>query len=537
MVGLQNATYKRQDGNSARVYNGCAPRRIAMKRSSAALAARSHWAKRAKSDCVDEVEVVKILQRSVSPIQILRCRSASTAQNENCVDLEEILGDSNLTETFQFNFNIDVEFFLSFVNESMLTEKRPITFICGTSLLNALSPEAKQFNLHEITVALPKFGSHHTKMMVNFFGHSSMEIIIMTANLTKLDFGGLTQMLWRSGQLQKGRTQSHQGKIFLKDMQKYLQRYNKSVTNELAQRLDEFDFSEINVELVASVPGTYTIDDKLDQEIYGYGSLLKVLKRNNLLLGAQEREHKVLAQVSSIAYPINSKGRDTSNIFTHLLCPLIFSRDTPFRLIEPGTSPSRSHQKMFNYRPQIVYPTTMEVASSSIGFLSGQALHFNYKRPALLKWQYGQNIKPYLYRWNSSETCASTGRETITPHSKLYAVDNGDDWKSIKWAMMGSHNLSKQAWGSRKGTKFATTNPNNYSVSSYELSILCFQQQKLLIPHYGSNTISSEALPINFPFRVPPVSYGSGDEAWSWQNDLGDMRDSQGISFDDLIKK
>ena len=169
MVGLQNATYKRQDGDSARVYNGCVPRRLAMKRSLAALVARSHWAKRAKSDCVDEVEVVKILKRLVSPIQILRCRSASTAQNENCVDLEEILGDSNLTETFQFNFNIDVEFFLSFVNESMLTEKRPITFICGTSLLNALSPEAKQFNLHEITVALPKFGSHHTKMIVNFF--------------------------------------------------------------------------------------------------------------------------------------------------------------------------------------------------------------------------------------------------------------------------------------------------------------------------------------------------------------------------------
>lgn len=509
-----------------------------MKRSLAALAARNHWSKKTKPEDTDEIEVVKILKQSTSPIHLISCRSASASQNDDTIDLEKIIGDPNLMETFQFNFNIDVEFFLTLVDDKMLIQRRPITFISGTPILDSLSPEAKQFNLQEVVVSLPRFGSHHTKMMINFIGHDTMEIIIMTANLTRLDFGGLTQMMWSSGHLKKGKTQTSQGKLFANDLRKYLHCYSDRRIKKLAERLDDFDFLEVHVELVASVPGCYSIVEEHDQNIYGYGSLLQVLKRNNLLLGAQDKEYKVLAEVSSIAYPINTKGEDTSNIFTHLLCPLVFSKDEPFKLIFPGMRSSQTHQKKYNYRPQIIYPTTGEVASSTMGFLSGQALHLSYKSPPVAERQYKQNIRPYLCHWNSTPADAgSTGRENVSPHVKLYAMDNGDNWKLLKWILMGSHNLSKQAWGSHKGAKFINNDPTNYNVLSYELGVLCFSQDKTLVPVYGRNIKSSNTTPIRLPFRVPPIPYSDSDVPWSQQNDLGGLQDSQGISYNTLTQR
>lgn len=73
----------------------------------------------------------------------------------------------------------------------------------------------------------------------------------------KIDFGGLTQMCWKSGRLHRsnGNISPERGARFQKDLKNYLFRYKKNPLRELGKSLDEYDFLPVNIELVASAPG------------------------------------------------------------------------------------------------------------------------------------------------------------------------------------------------------------------------------------------------------------------------------------------
>lgn len=449
--------------------------------------------------------------------------------NLDTVTVEELVGTKDLVQTYQFNFNVDLEYFLSFFHPDFLKSRGKITFITGSSILAAhpLRDFFKdKFDISEVVALLPnRFASHHSKMMVNFFDNDEVEIVIMTCNLTQLDFGGLTQAVWRSGRLSKGKTSTTLGKRFRLDLIRYLARYKLRATDVLLKKLEHLDFSSVDVELVASVPGTYSLDDlKPAGEAYGYAKLRQVLERNRLLLSEEKDHHNVLAQVTSIAYPYVSRKGQTSSIFTHLLCPLLFSNWK--RQLEPGAKSSQTHQKDFNYNPCIVFPTSKEIASSNFGFLSGSAVHFKYTTSAIHKQQFDQNIKPYLYKWSGD---LQTGREKVTPHVKYYACDNGDNWKTLKWVLVGSHNLSKQAWG----FPVAKSLGSSYQVDSYELSVFKPGGDQPLIPVYGSDVLpkGEKGIPVRFPFSVPPEKYGLSDQPWSAEVDFGKLKDRWGNTF------
>lgn len=448
------------------------------------------------------------------------------SNNLDTVTINELIGTSNLMETFQFNFNIDLEFFLTHLHPDFSKNKRSITFISGDSHLTS-HPLRKQienkFNISELVVPLPnRFASHHSKMMINFYSGSQLEVVIMTCNLTQLDFGGLTQAVWRSGKLHYGDTTANSGKRFKRDLCNYLKKYKIPRIDALVERLAKFNFNPVEVELVASAPGVYSFD-KLGtkDETYGYGKLRQVLHRNDLLIKNSKKVHNVLAQVTSIAYPYSSRKGDTASVFTHLLCPLMFTSWK--KQLEPGSAPSQEHQKEFNYKPHIVFPTAEEVATSNFGYLSGTAVHFKFSGSVIHQNQYTQNVKPYLCKWRTSSKL--TGRESVTPHVKYYACDNGDNWKSLKWVLVGSHNLSKQAWGYPQ----VKTHGQSYDVSSYELSVLVAGHKKGLVPVYAQDFSSDpNVTPVRFPFGLPPTKYGVDDKPWSAGEDYGLMKDRWG---------
>ena len=457
--------------------------------------------------------------------------------NKDTLLLEDLVGSRYLKETYQFNFSVDLEFFLMHLHPNMSRHQRKITFITGSRLLDtdALNQDItfikSKFNINEITADLPtRFGTHHTKMMINFYEDDTCEIIIMTCNLQKIDFGGLTQMCWKSGRLHRsnGRKTPERGARFQKDLKNYLFRYKKTPLRELGKSLDKYDFLPVNVELVASAPGFFNMAESTnDSEIYGYGKLHQVLRRNNLLIDNSKRETKynLLAQVSSISYPFATEKLNTASIFSHLLCPLIFSgmSKTSFELLKPGAALFKSHQSTHNYKPHILYPSAEDVANSNVGFASGQALHFKFTTTPTHRNQYEQNIKPYLYRWQSRSHADETGRENVIPHVKLYMCDNGDDWATLRWILMGSHNLSKQAWGAKNETKFTSSDPLVYKVSSYELGVLIPRNMNpsvdvRLKPVYGRDTLPEAQhnnIPIRLPFKLPPVKYKSTEKPWS----------------------
>lgn len=460
--------------------------------------------------------------------------------NKDTVLLSDMVGSEDLKETYQFNFSVDLDFFLMHLHPNMSKYLRKITFITGSRLLDAneltldIAFIKSKFNISELTADLPiRFGTHHTKMMINFYTDETCEIIIMTCNLQKIDFGGLTQMCWKSGRLNKssGGKTPKRGALFQKDLKSYLCRYKKKPLHDLSKYLDDYDFLPVNIELVASAPGFFNMAESTDEsEIYGYGKLYQVLKRSNLLIDNSKREAKynILAQVSSISYPFATEKLNTASIFSHLLCPLIVSGKSrvSFNLLKPGAELFKKHQNEHNYKPHILYPSAEDVANSNIGFASGQALHFKYTTTPTHRNQYEQNIKPYLYRWQSKSSKDETGRENVSPHVKLYMCDNGDDWSTLRWVLMGSHNLSKQAWGAKNGAKFTNGDPLIYQVSSYELSVLIpgnvnqnDNNSHILKPVYGSDTFPtgqrSTSVPLRMPFKLPPVKYQPSDMPWS----------------------
>ncbi|CUM50579.1 unnamed protein product [Debaryomyces fabryi] len=459
--------------------------------------------------------------------------------NKDTILLSDLVGSKDLKETYQFNFSVDLEFFLMHLHPDMSKYLRKITFITGSRLLDAnelildIAFIKSKFNISELTADLPiRFGTHHTKMMINFYTDETCEIVIMTCNLQKIDFGGLTQMCWKSGRLHKsnGIKTPKRGALFQKDLKNYLCRYKKKPLNELSKCIDEYDFLPVNVELIASAPGFFNMAEATDEsEIYGYGKLYQVLRRNNLLIDNSKRENKynVLAQVSSISYPFATEKLNTASIFSHLLCPLIFSgmSRVSFNSLKPGAELFKKNQNTHNYKPHILYPSVEDVANSNVGFASGQALHFKYTTTPTHRNQYEQNIKPYLYRWQSGSSKDETGRENVVPHVKLYMCDNGDDWSTLRWVLMGSHNLSKQAWGAKNGAKFTNGDPLIYQVSSYELGILIpgnvnqNKREHTLKPVYGSDTFPTgernNYIPLRMPFKLPPVKYQSSDRPWS----------------------
>lgn len=488
------------------------------------MAAASHWAKRAPDKAIPVPSVVpeytdtskrqKVLNSS--PIHLLHALAAPQQDaNTDAITIHSLLSTNELKETFQFNFAMDLELLLSLLPPQFVLSRGRLNLIVGDDIVLEYDPKLlDQYNISQTVVKLPRYGSHHTKMMINMFCDDTIEIVIMSSNITKVD-SIMTQMVWRSGLLSKGKTTEIRGLKFQDDMKNYLARYETTKLLKLLHKLQEYNFDPVKVVLIASTPGTYSLKDK---EIYGYGKLYNELKH------LDSRGCNILAQVSSIASPISQLKGQVSSLFTHLLCPLIVSRS----LLPPGTESCQSHQKRFNYKPWIIFPTAKDIASCSVGFGVGQLIHFNYTGNKRQVTQFN-DIKKYLCKWNTGNT---TGRERNPPHVKLYLCDNGDDFKTLKWALMGSHNLSKQAWGGGKGFG-AWFDINNYEVSSYELSVLVVPESGVLTPVYKSD-YSTSLNPIRMPFSLPPTKYTSDDQPWSTLVNFGDLKDTLGQTYEGM---
>lgn len=457
---------------------------------------------------------------------LLLLETPSQPQVQPTVSLESLMGSKDLLETFQFNFSVDFEFAMLHFHSNVSRFQTKVTFVLGSSILK--DPEAasiaRNFNVHEIIAPLPnKFASHHTKMMINFF-NDSVEVVIMTCNLTKLDVLGLGQMVWRSGRMKMLDLKTPVHSPFKDELQQYLKRYKAEALMHLATRLDQYDFRPITVELVASAPGKYNMArSQVSGGQCGYGRLHQILVKHNLLRHTSTGTANVLAQVTSIAYPFLSLAGKASSIFSHVLCPLITSsNEHGFEMLAPGPDLFAHHQAQHHYVPHIVYPTARQVAQSHVGFASGQALHFNYTKAETHRQQYLQNIKPYLRKYIGTGSA-----NTTMPHLKVITCDNADDWRTLRWVFMGSHNLSKQAWGMPNNYK--CRDPSQYTVDSYELGVVIFPPQgKKLVPWHSGKDCN---IKIAFPFKLPPESYSVHDEPWSMHRSYPGLFDRFGQEY------
>ena len=137
----------------------------------------------------------------------------------------------------------------------------------------------------------------------------------------------------------------------------------------------------------------------------------------------------------------------------------------------------------------LVWPTRKEVGGSLEGWAAGNAL------PG-----YTKNVsKPFLQKHYRKWAGTKYSRERAMPHCKMYCRSaaffrNSPERENLAWVVLGSHNLSKAAWGTLQ------KNETQLCIRSYELGVL-------LKP-------GNAVCPL--PFHMPPIPYTIGlDQPWT----------------------
>ncbi|OWB56911.1 hypothetical protein B5S28_g2829 [[Candida] boidinii] len=501
-------------------------------------------------------------KKFTSPIRMIKSENYEKLDptcNEDAVSLRDLIGSPDLISTYQFNMMIDCDFILPHINADPMN--LDIFVIHNGEDLN-LKPEHKlMFKITPVKMTVARYGSHHTKMMVNFYKDRTCQLVIHTMNLTEMDYHGQTQMCWISPRLHQLKLKSLNDEKntenqfinqpdFKIDFINYLKKYKKIEIDQLVQDVSMYDFTPIKAEFLSSAPGNYEINlenNNINNKeiLFGYGKLYQLFHKHKLTIDRvnSNKKTKFVAQVSSIAAPFDS---NSSNIFTHILNPIMV--DNKEIVLQPGLKSVHDAMLTHQYEPVLIWPTVDEVMNAMFGYLSGFALFFQKERKFnnfSYKNQY-EVIKNFFYRWSSKNKndLGLAGRKFVSPHVKTY-TSTSNEFENVNWFLLTSANLSKFAWGGptrgygSKGDARDKNTIHKYEIKSFEAGILIHPElYKIegeketnsvveLVPVFGSdelednfnniiNDIKGEAIrvPIRFPYDIPLTKYSQGDEPW-----------------------
>ncbi|KAG0680711.1 hypothetical protein C6P40_004715 [Pichia californica] len=466
------------------------------------------------------------------------CSEFAVDGDKDTVSLYDMVGSKDLLKTYQFNMLIDFEYLTKFVSckdcEFILVNKSDPEFLS----IKDSSWDKWKISTIDVTNKLPKYGTHHTKMMVNFYRGNTCRIIVHTMNITEADHILQTQMCWMSPEL-KMQTNSSQwldfnqpdisltentGVAFKRDFIAYLMTYDNPGINKLIDQVAKFDFSPIDVVFIASSPGHYLYSGWNElikptaKPMFGYGRLWQIIH----MLKLESLCGKLVGQVSTIAGPCDSYQR---NILLHLLTSCV---EKGFPLMKKANFQFGSSNHV---DPMIVWPTMDDVLKSKGSALSGFALHFTTKG----QWEAYERqysiVKNYLYKWSNfvdNPKQSKAGRSNLSAHVKTY-VFTENNFKTLKWFLMTSANLSHQAWGKPNGFKDI-----EYNICSFEAGIFVDpnllkidsnteKKRQILVPTYGRDTVEDESslsnnvfkVGMRLPYDTPLTKYSTTDEPWS----------------------
>lgn len=466
------------------------------------------------------------------------CSEFGISADKDTVSLSDMVGSKDLVKTYQFNMLIDFDYLTQFVTskdcEFILINKSDEDY------LHIKDESWEKYRVHTVDVStkLPKYGTHHSKMMVNFFRDGSCQVIIHTMNMTQADHVIQTQMCWMSPQLKlhsdKSKWldcadpnityESDTGTVFKRDFIAYLTSYQNNDIDKLVDVLGRYDFSPIDVIFISSTPGHFQYSDwnKLIEPnakpLFGYGRLWQVIH----LLKLQSLMGSFVGQVSTIAGPCDNWKRNT---FVHVLTSCV---EKGYPMIKKADYVYKNGKNKIE--PVIIWPTVSEILKSKSAPLSGIALHLTSKGKWAAFARQFDEIKRYFHKWSgiNDPNLSKAGRSNLAPHVKTYTVTE-DNFKTLKWILLTSANISHQAWGKPK-----SYNVIEYDICSFEAGIFIDpkllkvdsnvdNKRQVLVPTYGKDSPDNEEslsgnifkIGIRLPYDTPLQSYSSTDVAWS----------------------
>jgi len=411
----------------------------------------------------------------------------------SCRDLlSEQMGE--LERSAQFNYCIDVHWLMGQHPEKF--RGLPLLLVHGDKgeSEKQLEDQCREFpNIELCRGELPiPFGTHHTKMMLLKYT-DGMRVVITTANLVQQDWHQKTQGMWvspllppsdRTCGLQRSPTN------FREDLVEYLAAYKKVKLQEWVAIINDHDFSQVNVALVASVPGS----KESSSARWGHLKLRKLLAAHVI---KTDPSWPVIGQFSSIG----SMGKDKDQ----WLCGELL---TSLAACKGNVGP----RKMPHFK--LVFPSVDDVRCSLEGYPAGGSIPYQKATADKQPW-----LADFMHRWESPHC----GRTHAAPHIKSYLrYSPFASNQRCPWFLLTSANLSKSAWGSldKSGRKL--------TIRSYEMGVLFLPKFVLGEKHLHFRLCDREG-GFPAPVKVPPTPYAKGeDEPWVWNAPHADAPDRYG---------
>lgn len=330
------------------------------------------------------------------------------------ITLQEIL-DPSLGEiecTLQINFMIDVGWLLGHYHFAGCLDK-PHLILYGEETDDLRTISSKKPQVTAQFIQMPRFATHHTKMMLLGYKDGSMRVVVSTANLYEDDWHNRTQGLWMSNTLtpmpdtyDTAAGDSETG--FRNDLLKYLTSYNNPRLQQWIVRVRQSNFESVNVFLVTSIPGTH--QESNNGHLHGHGRVAALLSKHCPEI---EDTSPIVAQSSSL-------GSFGANPNVWLASEFVNS----FR---------RDGQRMgIRKMPQLklIYPTFNNVMGSHDGLIGGGCLPYGNQVHQKQGW-----LQQFLYQWKASRR----HRSQAMPHIKTYCRWTGN---KLHWFVLTSANVS-----------------------------------------------------------------------------------------------
>ncbi|ODV96031.1 hypothetical protein PACTADRAFT_16204 [Pachysolen tannophilus NRRL Y-2460] len=426
----------------------------------------------------------------------------------NSTSISSIFDSKSLYKTYVFSFELDVDLVVNSFKSSDVE-----THIIAQNVYNEIH-DSQHIVYHDVKSLITEWSCHHSKMVINFHTTGHLQVFISTSNFTLAEYGALGGCFWKSDLLPLLQPNS-KNKIqepFKKDLCDYLLQYKRQEMKNLVKEIQKYSFSSVKASFVSSTPG-------VSHGEFGYLKFHEHLKNQQLFPTLKEDQHlKILSQVSTIAGPFRYGIKGSSNIFTHILCPLILGQDFP---LAPGRD--ELDNLLTKIEPIILFPTRSELFMAQRGLMgAGCLIYDNVNKRG--KSQYDELLKDFFYK----RSMAESNKFFVNNHSKIYCTSK-DDFATLEWIFIGSMNLSKSAWGYPVAkSKSGNSDSRSLRCNNWEVGVLLdpktFDEHAKFVPVFDTNKLETvgrrldgadeKLVPIRLPFKLPPQKYDESDKPW-----------------------
>ena len=356
-------------------------------------------------------------------------------------------------------------------------------------------------------------GKHHTKLFLIGYGHK-LRVIVHTANLRRGDIEHQANAAFIQDfpfkecptQCESDKNKAEIVHDFEKSLVAYIKTYgfDKKVQWSgqdrltLMEQLSLYVFSSAKGVLVPSAPGYYDLPkspspDFQDLPDFGYMKVKKAI----LKYIAPSKQKPDTSKYGPLVCQFSSIGGISEKWFKSFISSLSVSGERALHSLEAAV--------------RLVWPTGEDIGSSVQGYVGGGSV------PGYLKNLEKPFLKPLFCKWSSSTSKNPIFKSQNVPHIKTYYQLNDDD--SFAWFLVGSHNLSKPAWGQEINGQYGMT----FKVCAWELGVfLCpelysnqNEESFRMVPVDGTRKERPGDIFIPLPYHYHPQHYGKFDELWS----------------------